>query len=209
MVPQQLVEDILGCIMRADGKPVRISDMGGFVEAPPRTLTKAVKSMTRQGLLNQIDSSVTLTPSGEVEANRILRAHRLWETYLQHVGMPAGKVHDKAHTLEHVHDKDSVEYLDDLLGHPTKSPHGVEIPENHAECAVGKVCSLSVIRPGRTVVIDSVGQDGSDIDLHSGEKIMIGPRVDNETAWTIIRANGNEMKLDHKTADSIQARIVE
>ena len=69
-----------------------------------------------------------LTSSGEGEANRILRSHRLWESYLHHVGTPDTSVHAQAHLLEHVSDGGALDYLDGLLGHPNKDPHGKEIP---------------------------------------------------------------------------------
>ncbi|MFH0822450.1 MAG: iron chelate uptake ABC transporter family permease subunit, partial [Pseudomonadota bacterium] len=117
MVPQQLVEDILASVVRARGRALSMSEMAESLKNHYDVrVEKAVKSMARDGLLKMERGSVSLTDEGRSEANRILRAHRLWETYLQHVGTPEDQIHTTAHRLEHVHDRDAVDYLDDLLG---------------------------------------------------------------------------------------------
>ena len=73
-------------------------------------------------------SLITLTEEGKKEALRILRAHRIWESYLKHVGTADHEIHSKAHELEHMHHSHAIDYLDDLLGHPIEDPHGQIIP---------------------------------------------------------------------------------
>lgn len=58
----------------------------------------------------------------------MLRAHRLWETYLQAIGTPQEQLHATAHQLEHIRSDGTVEYLDEKLGRPAQDPHGRTIP---------------------------------------------------------------------------------
>jgi ABC-type Mn2+/Zn2+ transport system permease subunit/Mn-dependent DtxR family transcriptional regulator len=209
MVPQQLIEDVLASVLRGDGAPVSIESMASYLKQSRDILWRAVRSMVREGLLQRDNDEVTLTEHGEREAQRILRAHRLWETYLRHVGLPMDDLHQRAHRLEHVHDQDSVDYLDDLLGHPVRDPHGSEIPRNGTACLPGNTCVLSVLREGMTAIIESVGPTAEQVSLAPGTTVRVGPRQDRETLWTLIRDDGTEILLDHQAADDVSVRILE
>ncbi|MFC1834276.1 iron chelate uptake ABC transporter family permease subunit [Thermodesulfobacteriota bacterium] len=207
MVPQQLVEDVLGALARREGKRATPDEIAEFSGAAGTEVRRAVRSMTKDRLLVQVNGGVSLSPDGEKEAIRIVRAHRLWESYLHHVGMPTEAVHGKAHELEHVHDVESVDYLDDLLGHPLTDPHGSEIPQNYRHCIPEHVCSLSYLREGICGVIEKVTPGAESVDLTPGQSIRVGPREDGGAKWTVIGEDGKEMQLDHEAADSIMVRI--
>lgn len=208
MVPEQLVEDVLVTLTRQGGTAATGSLLAGVIGADQERISRALKFMARDGLILQTSDGLSLSPDGEREARRILRAHRLWETYLHRVGIPAGEVHQKAHELEHVHDRDSVEYLDDLLGHPIRDPHGAQIPENYVSCEAGNICSLSVLREGRTVSIESVGASGKDSGLYPGQEITIGPRLEDGITWSVLLEDGRTITLSHSVADAIKARVL-
>jgi manganese/iron transport system permease protein/iron/zinc/copper transport system permease protein len=149
---------------------------------------------------------VTLTKAGRQEALRILRAHRLWEVYLDHVGTPADEVHTRAEKLEHMHDASAVEYLDDLLGHPEKDPHGQEIPEDEACRLPDARVPLSYLRRGRTGIVDRVPSKAAQSGLVPGDRIRMAPRRDNGRIWVAVRDDDREFTLDHAAADAIQVR---
>lgn len=208
MVPEQLVEDVLVTLTRQGGTAATGSLLAGVIGADQERISRALKFMTRSGLLVQTPEGLSLSPDGEREARRILRAHRLWETYLHRVGIPAGEVHQKAHVLEHVHDRDSVEYLDDLLGHPISDPHGARIPENHVSCEAGNICSLSILREGRTVSIESVGAAAQSSGLYPGQEVTIGPRLEDGVTWSVLLEDGGTITLSHSVADAIKAKVL-
>jgi DtxR family Mn-dependent transcriptional regulator len=75
---------------------------------------------------------VRLTGRGRTEALRVIRRHRLVETFLVDVlGMPPDAVHQEAHRLEHALSDEVVERLDAWLGRPARDPHGQPIPGPH------------------------------------------------------------------------------
>ena len=69
---------------------------------------------------------------GVKEAGMVLRAHRLWETYLERIGTPETEVHATAHQLEHLDQAETLSYLDKKLGSPKTDPHGSAIPEKNS-----------------------------------------------------------------------------
>ncbi|BDD88358.1 metal ABC transporter permease [Desulfofustis limnaeus] len=124
LIPQQVVEDILTTILRY-GKPTPLAIIRTYVEST-RGLQKALLRMERDGLLLRSAEGYRLSEAGEKEAGKVLRAHRLWETYLEAIGTPAEEVHATAHHLEHL-GGEAVDYLDEKLGNPEVSPHGKTI----------------------------------------------------------------------------------
>ncbi|MEW6138701.1 MAG: iron chelate uptake ABC transporter family permease subunit [Thermodesulfobacteriota bacterium] len=208
MVPQQLVEDVLTCVLRAGPRGMSRSSIALHVNASSERLAKALRSMTREGLLEQTDGDFVLTQQGRQEANRVLRAHRLWETYLRQVGLAVTEVHRKAHELEHVHDKESVAYLDDILGHPVRDPHGTEIPRDQNSCIPGNVCSISLLGEGTSATIEFLRSPAREIGLETGDVIRVGSREEVDGAWQLHLPDGRRIRLDHEQADAIDARIV-
>lgn len=130
MVPQQVTEDILGTAMRHPEQPATFADLEKYVEDKTGKLKLALKRLAEDGFLSGTElSGFSLTDKGKDEATRILRAHRLWETYLAHVGTPQNQIHQRAHILEHSSDKTTLTYLNDILNNPTHDPQGQSIPE--------------------------------------------------------------------------------
>ncbi len=74
-------------------------------------------------------NSLTLTEEGREEGRRLVRAHRLWETYLaSEMGLTAEQIHDDADKYEHLLTDEILDEVDKTLGYPTTDPHGSPIP---------------------------------------------------------------------------------
>lgn len=126
LVPQQLIEDILTTILR-HGKNTPKAVIEQYVGSGKDT-NKALQRMTQDDLLTISSEDYNLTAEGEKEAKKVLRAHRLWEAYLEQIGTPDEQLHTTAHKLEHISDEDTVDYLGEKLGNPSLDPHGKPIP---------------------------------------------------------------------------------
>ena len=97
-----------------------------------RKLIKAVALLRDEGLIAMHDRTVELTDQGKRHARELVRAHRLWETYLvSEAGLTAEQVHDSAEHLEHAHELSDALY--EALGEPEQDPHGSEIPRKPEE----------------------------------------------------------------------------
>lgn len=207
MVPQPLVEDVLSCVLHASELHPTLAQVQAKVEARPEAVAKAVRALTRQNLLEESDGRLQLTDAGQREAHRVLRAHRLWEAYLEHVGTPETEIHARAHRLEHVRDPAAVDYIDDKLGHPLRDPHGSEIPVDIDTVAVGKVVKVSQLREGHRGKIVTVGPEAESALLKPGISVRLGPRQQNGNMWTIELLDGRKIALHHAAADAVIVEV--
>jgi DtxR family Mn-dependent transcriptional regulator len=112
---------------------IRLVPMGQVASAlnvTPGTATTMVKALAESDLAEyEPYSGVRLTPAGEKLAVLVLRRHRLVELFLvQVMGMSWAEVHDEAEQLEHVVSERLIERIDEMLGRPTRDPHGDPIP---------------------------------------------------------------------------------
>ena len=72
---------------------------------------------------------VTLTGSGKKIGMRMIRRHRLIETFLvETLGLDWSEIHEEAEELEHSISDKVLEKLDVFLGNPQFDPHGHPIP---------------------------------------------------------------------------------
>jgi DtxR family Mn-dependent transcriptional regulator len=97
----------------------------------PSTVTEMVKKLASQGLVAHAPyGAITLTDAGLAEALRMVRRHRLVETWLvEGFGYAWDEVHDEAEVLEHALSDRLLDAIDAQLGHPTRDPHGDPIPD--------------------------------------------------------------------------------
>lgn len=90
--------------------------------------TRHLQHMKRIGWLEDT-KSLAISDKGMIMALSLVRAHRLWETYLQQqVGLNEDQIHDEAERLEHLLTEEFLDQVDRELGYPTKDPHGSPIP---------------------------------------------------------------------------------
>lgn len=207
-VPQRILEDILGSVNRSTEDWVSLKSLAQHVEGAGMTLRRAVQSLVRQGWLDCERDQVRLTESGRVEARRLQRAHRLWETYLERLGTPVDELHRQADRLEHVHDEAAVDYLDDKLGHPLVDPHGAEIPEDFVHLVPGARVKAALLREGHRARIVDVGAAAAETQLAPGLEIVAGPRRSQDQVWTVVLPSGKQVALDHQAADAVEVELL-
>jgi len=91
-------------------------------------LRKNLNKMSRNNILD-LKPSLSLTHDGKNMANKLIRAHRLWETYLvTEMGLSAEQIHEDAEKYEHLLTDDMLDEVDAKLGFPKEDPHGSPIP---------------------------------------------------------------------------------
>ena len=92
-------------------------------------LQKNLQKLSKDGFIQKNGGSLALTMEGKSEANRLVRAHRLWETYLvQQMGLTEEQIHEEAEKYEHLLTDEILDEVDVTLGYPTMDPHGSPIP---------------------------------------------------------------------------------
>ena len=207
-IPQEVKEDVLGVVLRHAEPWISISEVLKRVQGRNPRIRNAVGALTRQDLLERRGHEVSLTSQGRREARRLLRAHRIWETYLEHMGTPSAEIHPQAHRLEHLNDEETIDYLDDKLGHPLTDPHGSEIPEDFIDLESQKPFRASLLRRGHEVEISHIEAPARELGLTVGMIVKAAPRSADGEIWTLITPNGKQVKLDHQQADAVFVRRI-
>lgn len=206
-VSQEVLEDVLGALSRSNEPVLAVQVVADILKSPLRPIKKAVAVLERKGFVTVANDSLKLTEPGQEEAARLIRAHRLWEKYLQTTGTPESELHARAHQLEHITDQTTMDYLDDRLGHPWVDPHGKVIPA--ARLPKNSVCLLSVLREGDHAEIQKLKSAADTFGLDIGQHVVIGPRTVGADSWTIYTEQGATLTLNHQQADGIIVRLVD
>ena len=96
----------------------------------PGTVTGMIKTLTEAGLTTHTPyEGVRLTEPGLRLALKVIRRHRLLETFLvRTLNMPWDEVHEEAEHMEHAVSDRLIDRLDDYLNLPAVDPHGDPIP---------------------------------------------------------------------------------
>ncbi len=209
MIPQTFVEDVLRSVLKSGRSSLSLGELAEYVGTTPERLTRVVQRLVREHLLERHDDQVQLTADGRQYARRLQRAHRLWETYLASVGTPRQELHDRADAMEHVHDEQAVDYLDDRMGHPLHDPHGSEIPEDFVHLVPGADVPLAMLRDGHRAVIVRVDDRDLAEQLRVGDRVTVRARTEEGKQWNVELEDGRRLGLTHAQTDQIYVRLLE
>jgi DtxR family transcriptional regulator, Mn-dependent transcriptional regulator len=131
------VEDYLKAIYALSTREnsVTTSSIAAHLDVSPPSVSAMLKRLETDQLVSRArvgSRSVQLTRQGEAHALRVIRRHRLLETFLARVlGLPWDEIHAEAELLEHAVSDRLLARIDAVLGHPTHDPHGDPIPPEH------------------------------------------------------------------------------
>lgn len=111
-----------------------VHDLGAKLGIASHILSGRLKELERDGVVMKDQEKYTLSAKGMVAAKELVRAHRLWETFLvEQVGLSDTDIHDDAEKYEHLLSSEFLDQLDAKLGYPTRDPHGSPIPTKGIE----------------------------------------------------------------------------
>lgn len=120
----------------------------------------------------------SLTEEGLSEALRLVRRHRLIETYLlKQLGYAWEEVHEEAEKLEHAVSDRFTERLAELLGHPDHDPHGDPIPAVDGTMEPDGSFPLVAAAVGRRVLIARVDHETAPLLTYLGERGLVPGRT--------------------------------
>jgi DtxR family Mn-dependent transcriptional regulator len=120
----------------------------------------------------------TLTERGRREALRLVRRHRLIETFLlEHLGYPWQEVHGEAERLEHAVSDDFTERLAEFLGHPDHDPHGGPIPSPEGVLEADDSFPLSQAVAGKLLRISKVRDEDAEMLDYLGDRNLVPGRL--------------------------------
>ncbi|MDH5759480.1 MAG: metal-dependent transcriptional regulator [Gemmatimonadota bacterium] len=167
------------------GDTATTSAIASVLSVQPASVTGMVKRLAESGLLEHVPyKGVELTSEGTVEALRVLRRHRIIETYLcERLGFSWDDVHDEAERMEHAVSDVLIERMAVALEHPSHDPHGSPIPTRSGEIETTDHVTLAGLPPGTKATIRAV-RDEDPADLRSmrerglvpGARLRVGER---------------------------------
>jgi DtxR family Mn-dependent transcriptional regulator len=157
------VEDYLKAIygLSRSGGPASTSAVAEALAVQPASVTGMVKRLAEAELVEHVPyRGVRLTEGGRREALRILRRHRIIETYLcNRLGYAWEDVHEEAERLEHAVSDTLIERMAAALEFPSHDPHGAPIPTSAGEIERTDFATLADVEPGAEVRVRAVRDD--------------------------------------------------
>lgn len=145
-------EDYLKTIYELElaGGAAQTSAIAEALEVAPPSVSGMVKRLSESGLLEHAPyRGVQLTLSGKRAALRIVRRHRILETYLtSKLGYDWDSVHGEAERLEHAVSDGLIERMAMALGNPLYDPHGAPIPSKDGDVETPETIALADVSVG-------------------------------------------------------------
>lgn len=194
-------EDILKYMHKQD-KAVAVSALSEYLGIKSNRAQFHISALSKEGYLTS-GGQIELTYKGKQKAEKLVRAHRLWESYqVEKMGLQEGQIHDEAERLEHHLTEDILDQVDQKLGYPATDPHGSPIPPKR----IKPKKALLDIRPGKTVNIagdqisEEVESDLWELGWTAGMAIQMVKIGKEEIS---VKVNGQNKSITARLAEKI------
>lgn len=188
-----------------------------LLDTQASSVTDMLRKLSEKGLVHyQKYKRPELTKKGEAEAMRIVRKHRLWETFLvDKLGFGWDEVHELAEELEHIRSPQLTDRLDQFLDHPRYDPHGDPIPdkEGRMERREGKL--LSGIEDGGNAQIVGVRDSSAELlryldkmELKLGSRVTVIEYFEFDGSRILERMDGERFSVSFQVAQNLYVEEV-
>lgn len=175
------VGDYLKAIWQVAGDGIASTgDIAKEIGVTAPSVTGMLGKLAALGLVGyQPYRGAELTKAGRAEALRLVRRHRLLETFLiRDLGYGWDEVHAEAELMEHAMSERFTERLAQHLGQPQFDPHGDPIPRRDGTLPDGPDTPLVEVDTGRRLTVHRVlTQDGEVLAYLAGLAIEPGSEV--------------------------------
>lgn len=154
-------EDYLKAILELteDDEPAATGDIARLLGITAQSVTGMLAKMRDSGLVYyEPYRGATLTNKGSLHALRLVRRHRLLETFMiEKLGYTWDEVHVEAERIEHALSDVFTDRLAKFLGNPTRDPHGDPIPGPDGAMPKDEDVPLTSANVGDTFIVRRVG----------------------------------------------------
>ena len=158
---------------------VKTSDIAKAFSFTEQSVNQMVKQLEEKGYLTFIPyKSITLTPEGNKAALMMIRAHRVWETFLTNqLHYPWDKVHEVCEQLEHQGDEVLIDRLHQFLNKPSTCPHGNPIPSSDLKVEHINYQRLDELNGNQSLIIRQVSDHPQLLSFLSQYEIQLGSEL--------------------------------
>lgn len=214
------VEDYLKAIYELEshtGQAAATNDIADRLAIAPPSVSGMLRRLATLELLTyERYKGVTLTASGRRAALRMLRRHRIIETYLAHVlSYPWDRVHAEAERLEHAASDELIDRMASALGEPQVDPHGAPIPTREGDVSEIPQRLLADQPLGERVRVSSVIDDDAamlryvaSLAIRPGAMVTVVERAPFDGPLTVsVAAHGGGTELQHVVGQSVARSV--
>ena len=182
-------------LSRGGGGTVATGEIARELGVTAPSVTGMLGKMHGLGLVRyQPYKGAELTEQGSREAVRLVRRHRLLETFMiTELGFGWEEVHAEAELMEHVVSDEFTERLAHHLGQPLFDPHGDPIPRADGSVPSAPHTPLEALQPGQRFVVHRVPSQDSEV-LAYLESLGIEPGA--ELKLLLREPGGNLLNLE-------------
>ncbi len=216
-------EDYLKAIyeLAAHGGSAQTSAIAEALEVAPPSVSGMVKRLSQSGLLEHVPyHGVQLTDAGRRAALKMVRRHRILETYLTtKLGYDWDSVHEEAERMEHAVSDQLIERMAMALGNPGYDPHGAPIPPTRGEIEEPELIPLDEVPVGDDAELRMVRSDRDSERLRYIASLGLRPGVSFSVIGrqpfqgpVTVRLAGNPPKeqiIGHELAQSLYCVMLE
>lgn len=138
------------------GEKASSTALANWLQISNAAITDMAKKLSARGLVKyEKYKELSLTKHGKDAALKVIRKHRLWETFLHKVlKLSSSEIHHEAELLEHQTSEFLLGKIDNFLEHPEFDPHGDPIPDAALQFpSLRNQIVLTNARPGQYIII--------------------------------------------------------
>lgn len=153
---------------------------------------------------------VKLTEIGHRVARKLVRKHRLWETFLfEKLNYDWVDIHQEADRLEHASSDLLIDRLDEFLGYPQTDPHGGAIPDSDGHIPHKYKIPLLGVKQGESFTVLEIDDEKEILEYVYDRHVLPGRHYqlinigDLEDPLTLEDDAGKTVAISPKVAHSI------
>jgi DtxR family Mn-dependent transcriptional regulator len=193
--------------LELQGESASTNALAGYLEVRQASVTNMLQKLAAEdpALVDYTKHyGARLTLAGRSAALRLVRRHRLVESFLERVlGYSWDAVHAEAEELEHVISQRFEDRLAELLGEPAFDPHGDPIPDRELRLPADPSIPLGRLAVGVPACIRRVSGRDPEVLQHLGAQGLL-PGV----ALVILDRNSLDQTLRLRTDEMPSVDIV-
>lgn len=212
-------EDYLKAIynLSIEGNPVSTNALAENLNTKASSVTDMIQKLSDKKLVNYVKyKGATLSKSGKKIALKVIRKHRLWESFLvTKLNFNWDEIHEIAEQLEHINSPVLVDKLDEHLGFPKFDPHGDPIPDKNGNFQQINELILSKLEKGQEAVLVGVKEHSSEflkylesIPMLLGAKVKILETFQFDSSMKIEINSQTNIMISNSVANHLSVTTV-